>query len=323
MRTQRRRADNTTTFLFNWMPQQLSFIVLTLSLVFFLNYLFVIQSIFIQPNIRRVIRIRCKVPAVPVVGGIASCTTKSASLQLLSPPLSSKLCQLAIDVNGDVYESGSKSKSDDDDNNMMNDSGKAITITTPLAHVSRLIKCSLNSRTTIATASVKLIDKAMPTQLIPLQRPIVTTNLNNILNNTNTILNDYNYYSKATFVHRHPNRSSSVYSGNMANIVSIIPNEHTHLNGTTNLTNGSAFVEVFIALDTANSDHNKLNNISSKFSLENDICIRYSSMECGGNMLQQQQHRQQEQHKHYCDNSDCKSCSTAAAAATAQVRCYR
>lgn len=54
MGTKRRHTiSNSTLFLFNWMPQQLSFIVLTLSLVFLLNYLSIIQSIF-APNIRRV-----------------------------------------------------------------------------------------------------------------------------------------------------------------------------------------------------------------------------------------------------------------------------
>lgn len=317
MRTQRRRADNTIMFLFNWMPQQLSFILLTLSLVFFLNY---IQSIY-APNIKRVIRIRYKVPAVGVTirsedsETSSSITNTKSSSSLLLSSSSSKLCQLAlanahvprIDVNIDVDEN------ENDYNNMISDSGKATTITTPLAHVSTLRKCSLNSRTTIATASVKLIDKAMPTQLMPLQRSTVTTNFNNILNNTNTILNYYNYYSKATFVHRQLNRSYNVHNGslaiNMANLVNIIPIERA--NGTTNLTNDNTFVEVFIALYTANSDHNKLNNISNKFSIENDISIRYNFVECSVNM-------HQHQHKHYCNNSDCRSCN-----ATALVRCYR
>lgn len=58
MGTKRRQTISyPPSFLFNWMPQQLSYIVLAMSIVFFLNYLSMIQSIF-APNIKRV---RCRI----------------------------------------------------------------------------------------------------------------------------------------------------------------------------------------------------------------------------------------------------------------------
>lgn len=315
MRTNRRHADDSTTFLFSWMPPQLSFIVLTLSLVFFLNYLFVIQSIF-APNIRRVIR--CKVPA-----GATTQSDDRDSETRPSSKQSSKMCQLASSQCQLTNVPRTDVGNDDHMTACTWSSGTNITTTTAttpastksslesqLAHVSTLIECSL--RTTTATASVKLIDKAMPPQLIPLQRRIVTTNFNNdnttlspnnILNNTNTILN----YSKTTFVHSHLNRTYDDDSD------SDDDEQHKqHANGTINLTNKQN--DAFIALYTTNSDNIKLNISSVKFSLDNDSCIRHNSIECssGGNMQQHQQHKQ------HCDYSNCRTCSGATL-----VRCYR
>lgn len=332
MRAQRRYTDtNNTTFLFNWIPQQLSIIVLTISLVFFLNYLFVIQSIF-APNIRTVIRVRCKVRAGAKTRSdrdseiLLSSTSSTSSFSVSSAPSSSNQCQLAnvhvprIDMVADGYDGTVRS---------INTAAKLLP-NTSIARVSTiLIQFSLNSRTTatITTASVKLIDKAMPSPqlILPLvQRSIVTTNFNddnttispnNIFNNTNTVLNYY--YSKAKFVHRHLNRTYNINGDDDDNPIE----RHFKLNDTHNLTN-SAFVNAFIALYTTNSDHNNKLNISYiKFSLGNDSCIRNNSKQ--QKQKQKPQQKQQQQHKQYCDNSDSYSEEVAAATATALVRCYR
>lgn len=238
--------------------------------------------------------VRCKVPdGANDHDESDECESKSESHAMASTDKSSKLCQLAsshcqltnvprTDVDDNI-----------DDSVTVNTLSKCTSEDSQLAHVTTtLIECCLNSRTTAtttATASVKLIDKAIPPQLIPQQRPIVTTNFNditthspnNILNNT--ILN----YSKSTFVHSHLNRT------------------YDEANGTINLTNA------FIALYTTNSDNIKLNNIcSDKFSLENDSCIRHNSIECSSDM--------QQQHKQHNDNLNSRSCSGATL-----VRCFR
>ncbi|XP_055311422.1 beclin-1-like protein A isoform X2 [Sitodiplosis mosellana] len=287
MRTNRRSVDNSTSFLFSWMPQQLSFIVLTLSLVFFLNYLFVIQSIFV-PNLIRVIR--CKVPA--------GTDAKSETFETVedSTKKTSKMCQLA----SSQCQLMNVPRADVDDSVTMQMWNESSSEDSQLVHVSTLIQCCQTSRangTATATASVKLIDKAMPPQLIPHKRSIVTTNFNdnttpspnNILNNTNTILN----YSKSTFVHSHFNRT------------------YDEVNGTINFTNA------FIALYTRNSDNIKLNISSDKFSLDNDSCIRHNSTKCTGD-LQQPQPPQQQQHKQHYDKLNNRSSGKSSL-----VQCFR
>lgn len=273
-RINRRSEVNSTSFLFSWMPQQLSFIVLTLSLVFFLNYLFVIHSVF-APNLIRVIR--CKIPA--------STNAESETFELDNGTMkTSKICQLA----SNQCELMNVPRADVDDSNTIKMWAKPSLEESQQVHVSRLIQCCQTSRAT-ATASVKLIDKAMPPQLIPHKRSIVTTNFNdntsskNILNNTNTILN----YFKSSFVHSHLNRT------------------YDEVNGPINFTNA------FIALYTRNSDNNKLYTSSDKYSL--DIKNRHNSIECNGDLQQQQQ-----QDKHHYDklNSRCSGKSSL-------VQCFR
>lgn len=303
-----------------------------------------IQSIF-APNIGRVIR--CKVPA----GAQNTQSDDQDSALQSSTKRSSKMCQLAsnqcqltnvprIDVDNKDHTIACTWNDSTMTTTTTEAAAAAATATntstklsleSQLAHVSTLIKCSLTSRTTTATASVKLIDKAMHPQLIPLER-LVTTNFNNdnttlspnnILNNTNTILN----YSKTTFVHSHLNRTydddSNVDATNDAHAnVNHKLMEREHANGTINLTNKQQNDDAFIALYTTNSDNIKLNISSVKFSLDNDSCIRHNSIECGrsssggdgggSNMHQHQQHKQ------HCDYSNCRSCS-----GETLVRCYR
>lgn len=335
MRTNRRSTDESTSFLFSWMPQQLSFIALTLSLVFFLNYLFVIQSIF-APNMVRVVR--CKVPAGANDDDDDDQESDSEidSDCRISTKKSSKLCQLASSTQcqlTNVPRTSVDNDIDDDDNDDVdNVDDHCVTVHNnstwndvqsaddsaqlALNVATTLIKCCrLHPRTT-ETASVKLIDKAISPQLESQQRSIVTTNFNNdntttlspnnILNNTNTILN----YSKSTCVHsRHLNRTYEK-NNNDDDDETETEDEGEYANGTINLTNA------FIALYTTNSDNIKLNNnniCSDKFSLENDSCIRHNSIECSDEWHQQQQHKQQ----HY-DNLNSRSCSGATL-----VRCYR
>lgn len=325
MRASRRSADKSTSFLFAWMPHQLSFIVFTLSLVFFLNYLFVVQSIFAPNIVRRVVR--CKVPAG------ANHDNSDESITTGSTEKSSKMCQLAsgqcqltnVPLTDDVDECVTMQTWNGTTAEAASASAVAVTVmATASASTSNdshtalaetLIQCCLDSRTT-ATASVKLInDTAMPPQLTPLKRSIVTTNFNDnttrspnsILNNTNTILN----YSKSTSVHSHLNRNEN------------------DANGTINLTKNDAFV----ALYTTNSDKFKLNINSVKFRLENDSCIRHNSIECSssasGNSIRSSSSgsgststssgdHQNHQHKQHCDSSNCRSCSSATL-----VQCYR
>ncbi|XP_031640107.1 hybrid signal transduction histidine kinase E [Contarinia nasturtii] len=309
MRANRRSADNYTSFLFSWMPQQLSFIVLTLSLVFFLNYTFVIQSMFV-PNLIHIVR--CKVPA-----GANNITTDESDATAddtvdadNSTKMSSKMCQLA----SSQCQLTNVPRADVDDSNVTTKTSwnEKISNTedSQLAHASTMLiqqQCCLASRTT-ATASVKLIDKAMPPQLIPQQRSIVTTNFNdnttttpspnNILNNTNTVLN----YSKSTFVHSHLYRT------------------YDEAKGTINLTKNA-----FIALYTTNSDNIKLNISSDKFSLNNDSCIRHNSIECSGYLQQHQQqhHHQQRQHSQHSQHKQHYYNLNSISSGDRLVQCFR
>lgn len=285
MKANRRAEDNFTSFLFSWMPQQLSFILFTLTLVFFLNYLFVIQSIF-SPNVGH--NVRCKVPAGANLEDDEHANADACESEASETMCTSKMCQLA----SKRCQLTNVPRTDVDENATTHTRIETSSEQSQLAQVSALIECCLNQRTT-ATATVKLIDKAMPTQLIPQQRPIVTTNFNdnnttlspnNILNNTNTILN----YSKSTFVNSHLNRT------------------YDEVNGTINLTNA------FIALYKTNSDNLKLNTSSFKYSLDNDSCIRHNSIESSSDLHQHHQHP-----KHQCDHS-----STSCSGGTL-VQCFR
>lgn len=256
MRSKRRSADKFTTFLFNWMPQQLSFIVLTLSLVLFINYMFVIQSIFV-PNLTHIIR--CKVPAGANIEPEYSETVDSSQKSSKLCQLASKQCRLANVPRADVGDSikmrtrGEKSSKDDH---------------SQLAHVSTFIQ---------SCVSVKFIDKTMPPQLTSQKRSIVTTNFNDnttsssnyILKNTNTVLK----YSKSKFVYRNLNRT------------------YEEAKGTINLTNASIALQT-----ATNSDNNKLNISSDKFIFKNNSCIRHNSIEYSSDLQHQQQQWQHKDH---------------------------
>lgn len=246
--------------------------------------MFVIQSIYV-PNL--VHAIRCKVPA----GANNNTTAESHQATAdddyndddddktvdSSTKMSSKMCQLASSQC--QLTNVPRADVDDSSNSKNVTTNIESTENSQLASASTMLieQYCLASRTT-ATASVKFIDKALPPQLMPQQRSIVTTNFNDtttpspihILNNTNTVLN----YSKSTFVNSHINRT------------------YDEAKGTINLTKNA-----YIALYTTNSDNIKLNISSDKYSLNNDSCIRHNSIECSGN-LQQHQQQQQQQRQH-------------------------